>query len=164
MLVYTLLCSIFNVEITSKMRRLFEFLKSYNNCFDFKNAKFFFEHEDENYAIDLIFGAKSLYESLYILFKTEFNVLKNYLLKNLILNCIQKFTNRVNASMFFVFKRKNNFRLYVDYRKLNVFIIKNRCSFSLIDKTLNYLVNVAYFIKFDFKNIYYRIKIRKNDK
>ena len=88
MLVYILICIMFNVEITFKMRRLLELLKNYENCFDFKNAKTLFEYEDEDHAIDLMLDAKSSYESLYIIFKTEFDVLKNYLLKNLILNRI----------------------------------------------------------------------------
>ena len=32
---------------------------------------------------------------------------------------------------------------------------------SLINETLNRLMNVAYFTKFDFKNINYKIKIRE---
>ena len=103
-----------NVEITSKMRKLFEFLKNYENCFDFKNAKTFFEHENENHAIDLIFDTKSLYESFYILFKIEFNVLKNYLLKNLILNRIREFISFASASICFVFRKDDNLRLRVD--------------------------------------------------
>ena len=79
------------------MRKLFEFLKSYKNCFDSKNAKTFFEHKNKNHAINLIFDAKSLYESLYTLSETELDVLKNYLLKNLILSRIQKFTNCANT-------------------------------------------------------------------
>ena len=101
--VYVLMCIMFNVKITFEMRRLFELLKSYKNYFNFKNAKTLFAHENENHVINLIFDAKSLYELLYILFNTEFDVLKNYLLKNLILNCIWKFTNGASASMFFVF-------------------------------------------------------------
>ena len=88
MLVYALMYIMFNVEITFEIRKLFEFLKSYENCFDFQNAEILLEHENKNHIINLIFDAKSLYKLLYILFETEFNVLKNYLLKNLILNCI----------------------------------------------------------------------------
>ena len=162
--VYALICNNLNVEIAPKMRKLFTFLKSYENCFDFKNAEILFEYKNEDHVINFLFNAKSLYESLYIFFKTEFEILKNYLLKNLILNYIRKFTNRANALMFFVFKQNDNFRLYVNYKRLNVLIIKNKCSFFLIDETLNRLMNVVYFIKFDFKNVYHRIKIRKNDK
>ena len=157
------MCITFDVEITLEMRKLFEFLKSYKNCFDFKNAKTLLEHENEDHVIDLIFGAKSLYESFYIFFKTEFDVLRNYLLKNLTLNYIQKFTSRASASMFFVFKKNNNFRFYVDYKGLNTLIIKNKCSLSLINETLDRLMSAAYFIKLDFKNTYHQIKIHKSD-
>ena len=66
--------------------------------------------------------------------------------------------------MLFVLKKNNSFRFCVDYKKLNVFIIKNKCSFALIDETLNRLMNAAYFIKLDFKNAYHRIKICKINK
>ena len=157
------MCSSLNVEVTSKMRKLFTFLKSYENCFDFKNAKIFFEHEDENHVINLLSSAKSSYESFYTFFKTKFEILRNYLLKNLILNCIREFTNRANASMFFVFKKNDSFRLCVNYKELNALIIKNKCSLFLINETLNRLMNVVYFIKLNFKNAYHRIRIRKND-
>ena len=109
MFVYVLICITLDVEITSEMRKLLEFLKSYKNCFDFKNAKILFEHENENYVINLILETKSLYESFYILFKIELDVLKNYLLKNLILNRIQEFTSRASESMLFIFKKTKIF-------------------------------------------------------
>ena len=153
----------FDVEITLEMRKLFEFLKNYENCFDSKNAKILFKYENENHVINLIFDAKLSYELFYILFKIEFDVLKDYLLKNLILNYIREFTSRASASIFFVFKKNDSLRLCVDYKKLNALIIKNKCSLSLIDKTLNRFMSAVYFIKLDSKNIYHRIRIRKND-
>ena len=155
MFVYILMCNTFNVEITFEMRRLFELLKNYENCFDLKNAKTFFKHENKNHVINLIFDAKPLYKSLYILFEIEFDILKNYLLKNLIMNRIREFTSRANISMLFILKKNNNFRFCVDYKKLNAPIIKNRCLFLSINETLNRLVSVAYFIKLDFKNAYH---------
>ena len=145
----------FNVEITFEVRRLFEFLKIYENCFDFKNSKILFKHENENHVIDLMFYAKPSYKSLYIFFKIELDILKNYLLKNLTLNRIQEFTSRANASMFFVFKKNDNLRFCVDYKELNALIIKNKYLFLLINETLDRLVSAAYFIKLDFKNAYY---------
>ena len=82
------MCIMFNIEIMFEMRRLFEFLKDYENYFDFKNAKTLSEHKDEDYVIDLILDAKLLYEPFYTFSEIELNILKNYLLKNLILNCI----------------------------------------------------------------------------
>ena len=161
--VYALICNNLNVEIASKMRKLFTFLKSYKNCFNFKNAETLLEHENKDHVIDFLSNAKSLYKSLYIFFETEFEILKNYLLKNLILNCIREFTNRASVLMFFIFKKNDNFHLCVNYKKLNAFIIKNKCSFSLINETLNRLMNVIYFIKLNLKNAYHRIRIHKND-
>ena len=82
------------------------FLKNYKNCFDFKNAKTFFEYENENHIINFVFDVNSLYESFYILFEIELDVLKNYLLKNPILNYIREFTNCANTSIIFVFQKK----------------------------------------------------------
>ena len=164
MFVYALMCSTFDVKIIPKMRKLFKFLKSYENCFDFKKVKTFLEHENENHVINLIPDVKSLYKSFYILFEIKFNILRDYLLKNLILNCIRKFTSRTNVSMFFIFKKDNNFKLCIDHKQLNIFIIKNKYLLSLIDETLNRFINVAYFIKLYFKNAYHWIKIRKNNK
>ena len=155
MFVYALMCSTFDVENTSKIYKLFESLKNYKNCFNFRNSKTFFEHENENYILNLISNTKPSYEPLYTFSEIELDVLKNYLLKNLILNCIQKFMNCVNALIFFVFKQNNNFRLYIDYKELNALIIKNKCSVSLIDETLNCFVSAAYFIKLNFKNAYH---------
>ena len=103
------MCITFDVEITLEMRRLFESLKSYENYFDLKNTKTLFEHENKDYVIDLIFVAKPSYESLYIFFEIELDILKNYLLKNLTLNRIQEFTSRVNTLMLFVIKKNDNF-------------------------------------------------------
>ncbi len=61
--------------------------------------------------------------------------------------------------MLFVLKNNNSLRLYIDYYNFNIIIIKNKCSLFLIEKTLNYLINVAYFTKLNLKNAYYRIYI-----
>ena len=82
------MCNMFDVESTSEIRKLFEFLKSYKNYFESKNAKTFFEHKNEDHVIDLISDAKSLYESFYTFSEIELDILRNYLLKNLILNRI----------------------------------------------------------------------------
>ena len=88
-----------------------------------KKCENFFEHENENHSIDLILGAKSLYKLFCILFEIEFNMLRNYLLKNLILNCIRELTNRASVLILFVFKKTIIFNF--------VSIIKNRMVLSL---------------------------------
>ena len=60
-------------------------------------------------------------------------------------------------------KKNNELRLYIDYRDLNAIIIKNRHLLSLIFETLNRLCELKIFIKLNFKNVYYRFRIKIND-
>ena len=69
----------------------------------------------------------------------------------------------MKALILFVSKKNNNLYLYVYYREFNKIIIKNRYLLSLINKILNRLNNIKYFIKLNLKNIYYRIYIRKSN-
>ena len=103
--------------------------KSYENCFDSKNAEMLFIHENENHVIDLKFDKKSSYDFLYAFSKKKFQVLRNYLLKNLALNRIREFFNFTETSILFIFKKNDNLRLCINYRNLNIIIIKNKCFF-----------------------------------
>ena len=60
-------------------------------------------------------------------------------------------------------KKNNKLRLYIDYRDLNAIIIKNRHSFPLISETLNRLYESKIFIKLNFKNVYYKLRIKIDD-
>ena len=57
-------------------------------------------------------------------------------------------------------KKNNELRFYVDYRDLNTIIIKNRHPFFLIFETLNRLYELKIFIKLNFKNVYYKLRIK----
>ena len=70
----------------------------------------------------------------------------------------------VDILILFVFKKSVELRLCVNYKDLNTIIIKNRHFLSLITKTLNRLCEVKRFIKLNLKNVYHRIRIKKNDK
>ena len=47
-------------------------LKLYKNCFDSKNTKILFIHENKNHVINLKFNKKSSYDLLYAFSKKEF--------------------------------------------------------------------------------------------
>jgi hypothetical protein len=53
--------------------------------------------------------------------------------------------------------------LYVNYRDFNKITVKNRYPFLLIGEILDRLNGAAVYTKLDFKDIYYRIRIRKKD-
>ena len=65
-------CNNFNVDFVQQMLILLFKLKSYDNCFDSKNVKMFFTHENENYVINLKFDKKSSYDLLYAFSKKNF--------------------------------------------------------------------------------------------
>ena len=91
-------------------------------------------------------------------------MLQNYLHKNFALNKIRHFINFVKTFVMFITKKNESLRLCVDYCKSNIFTIKNRYLLFLINEILNRLINVCYFTKLDFRNVYYCIRIRKKNK
>jgi hypothetical protein len=138
-------------DVLKKMRSI----KNYNDVFDLKNAFILSNYKKKNHDIDLLLSKELFYELLYSFFKKELDILQEYLLKNLALDRIRKFISLVNALMLFVLKSDNSLRLCINYCNLNVIIIKNKYSLSLIKKTLNRLINVVYFTKLNLKNAYY---------
>ena len=62
----------FDTDFVQQMLILLFKLKSYENCFDSKNAEMLFTHENENHVIDLKLDKKSSYDLLYALSKKEF--------------------------------------------------------------------------------------------
>ena len=73
---------------------------------------------------------------------------------NLLFNFLYKSVN------FFMPKKNNELRLYIDYRDLNAIIIKNHHFLFLIFETLNRLCESKIFIKLNLKNVYYKLRIK----
>ena len=71
--------------------------------------------------------------------------------------------NFAEISMLFILKKNDTLRLYVDYRKLNRIIKKNRHSLSFIFQILNVMTENKYFTKINLRNVYHRIKINKKN-
>jgi len=74
---------------------------------------------------------------------------KKYLKKNLKKNFINSSSTLFASLVLFVAKSNEELRFYVDYRKLNALIRRNRYSISLIKKTLARVMNCKYLIKLD---------------
>ena len=69
---FALICSNFNIDFAQQILMFSFKLKSYENCFDLKNAEMFFTHENENHVINLKFDKESSYDSFYALLKRKF--------------------------------------------------------------------------------------------
>ena len=79
----------------------------------------------------------------------KFQKIKEYLNENfskdfIILNKAFYF-----SSMLFALKFNNDLRFYVDYRKLNIMIKRNKYLLSLIEEVINKILNYKYFIRLD---------------
>ena len=63
----------------------------------------------------------------------------------------------------FVKKKDEILRLYINYRKLNDIIIKNRYLLPNVIELRDRLVNAKIFTKLDLREGYYLIRIKKED-
>ena len=61
-------------------------------------------------------------------------------------------------------KKDNDLRFCIDYRDLNAIIIKNRHPLFLIFETLNRLCELKIFTKLNLKNVYYKLRIKVDNK
>ena len=154
------------VTITKKQSMSPEISKIYlylKKLFDNEKTRILFEQDQKDHAIDLMKNTKPLYISLYNLFQKKLTKLRRYLNDVLNKDWIKLSILFIDASILFVFKKGGKLRLCVNYKNLNAIIIKNCHSLSFITETLNRLCEVKRFTKLNLKNVYYRIRIKKND-
>jgi hypothetical protein len=69
---------------------------------------------------------------IYLFFEKKLEALREYIDKNLIKEYIRPSKSFIRYTVFFVSKKNGKLRIYVDYRKLNDIIIKNRYTLPLI--------------------------------
>ena len=108
-------------------------------------------------------NTEPLYILLYNLFQKKLAKLRHYLNNVLNKSWIKFSMAFVNVSILFVFKKGGRLYLCMNYKDLNAIIIKNLHFLSLITKTLNRLCEIKRFIKLNLKNVFHRIRIKKND-
>ena len=78
-------------------------LKSYENCFDSKNAEMLFTHENENHVINLKFEKKSLYNLFYAFSKKKtLNFTKLFIEKSCVKSHSQVFQSRRNINIVYI--------------------------------------------------------------
>ena len=89
---------------------------------------------------------------------------KTYINKHLVNDFIRSFKSSIDVSILFVRKKNDNLQLCVNYRNLNVLIVKNRYSLSFIDENLNRFNRVKRFTSLNLTIIYHKMRIKKNEK
>jgi len=87
---------------------------------------------------------------------------KKYLKKNLKKNFISFSSIFFAFLVLFVAKSNEELRFYVDYRKLNALIRRNRYSISLIEKTLARVIGYKYLIKLNIIVAFNKLRMHLN--
>ena len=121
-----------------------------------------FKHDSNDFVINTQ-SKEFLFDKIYNLSQFESKVLKKYIIKQLNKKFIVPFKSFADAPVLFVLKKNENLHLYVDYKELNVIIIKNQHFLSLIQKTMNRLIEMKKFIKLNIQHVYNMIHIKKNN-
>ncbi len=115
------------------------------------------------HIINLKEGIEPPFKLIYSLLERELRILYNYLTKKKIIGWIRRLKSPAGISILFIPKLNGLLRLYVNYRALNKVIIKNRHSLPLINMLINRLSGAKIYIKLDLRDIYHRIRIKKED-
>jgi len=87
---------------------------------------------------------------------------KKYLEKNLKKGFISSSSTLFASLVLFVAKPNEGLRFYVNYRKLNALIRRNRYSISLIKKTLARVMGYKYLTKFDIIVAFNKLRMHSN--
>lgn len=94
----------------------------------------------------------------------EDKLLKQYVIGMEGRGLIRKLKALGGAPLVFAVKQDSaELRIYIDYRKLNKRIIKNRYSLPLIDSLLDKVADAKWFVKLDLTEVYYLIRIKEGD-
>src|SRR6266536_3362988 len=112
-------------------------LYKYLNRWDPKKTNLLLLYKSNNHHIDLVENIKSPARKIYDLSKDQAAVVKEY---------------------------KKKIKIYIDYRILNVFTIKNHNTPPLIREIFSRLYKIKYYSKFDVIAAFNKIKIKKKDK
>jgi hypothetical protein len=117
-----------------------------------------------DHVIDFEKNSIIFYKFIYYFSEKELTVLKQYFTESEKKNWIRKFKILIKIPILFILKKNGNLRLYVDYYLLNKIMVKNEHTLSLIGEFIDRLSDTTIYTKLDISNIYYRIRIRFNDK
>jgi hypothetical protein len=124
-----------NKIIDSKSMISFKY-HDFLNVFFKKKTNILFSHRKHNHKIEIEIKKSHEYASLYNMSKDELLLIKKYLQKHLNKKFIEINIASYASFIFFAKKLDEELRFYVDYRKLNVIIKKNKYLIFLITKTI----------------------------
>jgi hypothetical protein len=106
---------------------------------------------------------KPTYGLIYSLLEKELTALREYLEKNQKKGFIRPSVIDANYPILFVPKLGGKLWLYIDYRRLNEIIIKNRYILPLISELYDRIRGAKWFTTLDLRGAYNLIKIKEGE-
>ncbi len=85
--------------------------------------------------------------------------IKEYLNENLSKNYIIFSQISYSSSVLFILKANDDLRFYIDYRKLNVIIKRNRYSLSLIDEMIDKIIDCKHLTRLNIISIFNKLRM-----
>jgi hypothetical protein len=135
------------------------------NVFFKEKANILSSHRKHDHRIELEKDHESSHEyaSLYNLSEEKLLLIKKYLKKHLNKKFIESSTISYASFILFVKKSDEEFRFYVNYRKLNAITKKNRYSIFLIVETIARLFKTKWMTKIDIRHAFNRIRMHSKE-
>jgi hypothetical protein len=93
--------------------------------------------------------------------EADLRILREYFNKNLEKGFIRLLTLLAGSPVLFIPKKDGKKRLYINYRKLNAIIIKDRYILPLADELRDRLYRAKVFTKLDLRGVYNLIRIKE---
>ena len=141
-------------------RKISDFFKRFESVLNFKKIDKLFFHKVYDHKIELTKNSNQLFRSrVYSLSFKKFEILQKYFHENLQKEFINFNKILYVSFILFVVKSNEQFRLCVDYRKLNVIIKRNNYSISLIKKTLTKVIDCKFLFKLNIISIFNKFRM-----
>jgi hypothetical protein len=102
-------------------------------------------------------------QPIYSLSEKELDALREHIKKNFIKNYIRPSISPARYPILFVPKKDEKLRMCVNYRRLNEITVKNRYTLPLIHEMQDRIRKARIFSKFDLREAYYKIRIKKGE-
>ena len=136
----------------------------YTDVFSKSKAETLTPHHPYNLWIDLEKDFYSPVGTIYFLFKFEQKALKEFIDENLTNGFIRSTLSPHRAPVLFVKKKDGSLWLYVDFRRLNRIMKKDRYPLPLISDLLDSLRKARIYTKINLRHVYYLVHIAEGDK
>jgi hypothetical protein len=139
--------------------KLLKYYYEFLLVFDQQETNKFPPYREYNYKIELLPGKLPPAGPLYSISEDELLVLRKFLEKNLFKGFIRANLSPIVSPVLFAKKPNRGFCFCVDYRALNIIIIKNRYPLLLIQEILACFSRAKFYMKLDVIIAFNRIRI-----